>query len=311
MTVLNMTPEVTKATFGGHEKFAFRDGWLKKGIDAACDDPMVFSKNNGLVVLGVGKNMVRSIRHWCLATNITQEGEGKGRKTLIEPTPFGQELMAAKGWDPYLEDTGTLWLLHWQLAMNLNRSLVWHIAFGHFYETEFTKKSLHAFMERQFERFGASTTSKMIEREIDCFLRTYAKTTSNKRFSEDSLDCPLTELDLIRSIPEDNVYRFNIGPKPSLAPQIFGYGLLHFFAGAAQHRRTVALDECIYHPGSPGQVFRLDENSVVEHLNALGDLTDGRIRMQETAGLRQIYIESGSEQDYDQMAHTLLENYYE
>ena len=72
--------------------------------------------------------------------------------------------MSQGGWDPYLEDTGTfLWLLHWQLSANLARSLVWHIAFGHFYEAEFTKKSLHAFMERQFERFGTSTTSKMIE----------------------------------------------------------------------------------------------------------------------------------------------------
>ncbi len=310
MTVLNMSSPPTKSTFGGHEKFAFRDGWLKKGIDVALDDPTVFSKNDALVVLGVGKNMVRSIRHWCLATNITQEGEGKGRKTLVEPTPLGQMLMSQGGWDPYSEDTGTLWLLHWQLSANLARSLVWHIAFGHFYEAEFTKKSLHAFMERQFERFGAVTTSKMIEREIDCFLRTYTKTTSAKRFSEDSLDCPLTELDLIRAIPEDNVYRFNIGPKPSLASEIFGYGLLRFFAETAQHRRTVALDECIYNPGSPGQFFRLDENSVVEHVAALGDLTEGKIRMQETAGLRQIYIETEADGTYDQMAHSLLEAYY-
>jgi len=62
-----------KPTFGGHEKFVFRHGWLKKGVDALVDNPLVFTHEESLTTLGVGKNMVRSIRHWCLATGLVEE----------------------------------------------------------------------------------------------------------------------------------------------------------------------------------------------------------------------------------------------
>jgi hypothetical protein len=71
--------ENTKPTFGGHEKFVFRHGWLKKGVDAVHQDAAIFSRDQALVTLGVGKNMVRSIRHWCLATNLVEAVPGSGR----------------------------------------------------------------------------------------------------------------------------------------------------------------------------------------------------------------------------------------
>ena len=51
-------------SFSGHETFPFRYTWLKKGVDAVSDDPSVFSSDRATITLGVGKNMVRSIRHW-------------------------------------------------------------------------------------------------------------------------------------------------------------------------------------------------------------------------------------------------------
>ena len=67
--------DTSQGSFSGHETFAFRYGWPKKGIDAVLDDPAVFAKDTAMVSLGVGKNMVRSIRHWCLTAR------------LIEPDP--------------------------------------------------------------------------------------------------------------------------------------------------------------------------------------------------------------------------------
>lgn len=215
------------------------------------------------------------------------------------------------GWDPFIEDTGTLWLLHWQLATNPLRSLIWHLTFSRFYETEFTKKQLSFFIAKQLERLEISTTSSMVEREVDCFLHTYAPMARGNRVSEESFDCPLAELDLIRFIAQDNVYRFTVGPKPTLPVEIFAYGLLQFVAAISQHRRTVAVDECIYQEGSPGQIFRLDENSVVEYLEALADLTEGKIRLQETAGLQQLYIHTTETRLFEEMAVKLLESYYE
>ena len=71
----------THGTFSGHETFVFRYGWLKKGLKGLRERPDVFSAEEAVARLGVGKNMVRSIRHWCLATRLPAEEDGR-RKDL-------------------------------------------------------------------------------------------------------------------------------------------------------------------------------------------------------------------------------------
>jgi hypothetical protein len=69
-------------------------GWLKKGFDQATQDPAIFLQDDATVRLGVGKNMVRSIRYWCSAFKLLEEDC---------PTEFGQQLLGLTGWDPYLK----------------------------------------------------------------------------------------------------------------------------------------------------------------------------------------------------------------
>ncbi len=302
-----------KPSFGGHEKFVFRQGWLKKGVDAVSENPAIFADDQALVTLGVGKNMVRSIRHWCLATGLVEETLDGSRIRPLAVSELGERLFAGSGWDPYLEDMGTIWLLHWQLATNRQRSLIWHLLFSRFYEAEFTKRQLGAFVTKQLETMGVVTTSGTVEREIDCCLLTYVPASQRRSgvIVEESLDCPLVDLDLVRYSQEDNMYSFNAGPKPSLPTAIFGYGLSQFLRTVAQNRRTVHVDECVYHEGSPGQIFRLDENSVVEYLEGMEALTEGAIRMQESAGLPQVYLDSLSNQAWQSLPTKLLQRYYE
>lgn len=307
-----LAEENIRPTFGGHEKFVFRYGWLKKGVDALANNPAVFSDDNGLVVLGVGKNMVRSIRYWCLAAGLVEEYRGKGSERGLRPTGLAKSLLVENGWDPYLEDPGTLWLLHWQLVSNLSRTLIWYLTFCTYYEAEFTKKQLIAFLGKHLERLGVVATPGAVERDVDVCLRTYVTATrgAGGAISDETLDCPLVELDLIRFAPDDNVYRFIVGPKVSLPTEVFGYALLTFLPGIARNRRTVALDECVYGNGSPGQVFRLDENSVVEHLERLEELTNGQLSLVETAGLRQLYLQNDGEDWYRLTSLDLLGRYY-
>lgn len=302
--------EQRHSIFGGHEKFVFRQGWLKKGVDLATEDPTIFTHSDALVRLGVGKNMVRSIRHWCLATGVL-ESPSFGPKAALQPTPLGTLLFGREGRDPYLEDVGTLWLLHWQLVSGAY-SYVWELVFTTFLEREFTRQRLADFVRRQFDRDGIRTTSQMAEREVEVCLRTYVPAkTRNTASPEDGLDCPLAELGLMRSSREERIYTFMIGPKPLLPAEIFGYALLQFLAQIAQHRRAVAVDECLYRPGSPGQAFKLDENSVVAYLETLEQKTAGSIRLQETAGLRQLYLHSLALDNVSEHALVLLRSYYE
>lgn len=309
---MNSLEENIRPMFGGHEKFVFRHGWLKKGVDAVKKEPLAFTRDEALAELGVGKNMVRSIRHWCLATGLVQETNGAGLARPLQPTDLAEKLLGDKGWDPYLEDVGSLWLLHWQLTTGLTRGFVWHLLFSIYLEPEFTRLSLQKFLLNQLEQRGIKTTDGAIEREIEFCLRTYLPAKMKLgAISEETLDCPLAELDLLRFLPDDGFYRFNIGPKMSLPLGIFGYALLTFFSRTVESRRTVGIDEVIYQPGSPGQVFKLDENTVIEYLESLEGFTSGMIRLQETAGLTQIYLNEIIGNDFRGQAMELLMRHYE
>ncbi|MEM4302108.1 MAG: DUF4007 family protein [Candidatus Caldarchaeum sp.] len=309
---INHIENGAKPTFGGHEKFVFRHGWLKKGVDALASNPNVFTAEDAIVVLGVGKNMVRSIRYWCLATGLFEETRGGKGVSSLRLSQLATLLLADNGWDPYLEDIGTLWLLHWQLVTNVSRALVWYLTFCTFFEIEFTKRQLSAFIAKQLKQLGVSATHATIERDVDACLRTYVPAVRKvgDNLSEEGMDCPLADLELIHFTPEDGVYRFNIGPKLTLPVEIFGFTLMAYLAKIAQSRRTVVVDECLYHQGSPGQVFKLDENSLIEYLEALEALTDGGLRLQETAGLRQLYLPHHANEWFDATAFNLLERYY-
>lgn len=309
---MGISEQHVRPTFGGHEKFVFRHGWLKKGFDGVRTDPLIFTHDEALVKLGVGKNMVRSIRHWCLATGLVEEKDGTGLAHPLQTSSLADKLLNDQGWDPYFEDIGSLWLLHWQLSTNLIRGFVGHLLFSKFRETEFTKRQLANYLSSQFSYCDIRTTPGTIDREIDVCLRTYVPAVRARlgAIAEETLDCPLAELDLLRFNPNDAIYRFNVGPKISLSLGIFGFALLSFVSSTIENRRTIAIDECLYQESSPGQVFKLDENSVVEYLELLEEETKGKIRLEETAGLRQVYLDE-TLVDYKSQAFTLLKGHYE
>ena len=98
-----------RCKFSGHQTFVLRFGWLEKGFEF-INGGKHFSDSNAIVDLGVGKNMVDSIKYWCEMTSILEDGtvSSFGRKLLDEEN----------GWDPYLEDNASWWLLHWKLVTN-------------------------------------------------------------------------------------------------------------------------------------------------------------------------------------------------
>ena len=65
--------------FARHETFHPRFGWLKKGFDKANDDNSLFSKESAPAVLGVGKNMVKAIKYWCIAFKVVDESKANGK----------------------------------------------------------------------------------------------------------------------------------------------------------------------------------------------------------------------------------------
>jgi len=273
-------------SFSGHQTFSFRYAWLPKGVLAVKRDPEIFFREDALVVLGVGRNMVDSIRFWCEALGLVRV-DGRTRRATLEPLGallFGKD-RREKGLDPYLEDPATLWLLHWQLASRPELASTWHLAFTRWNRGVFTREQLAEWIfgiARQSTATKSSPSS--IKRDVDVFLRTYIPVQEDRRRPlEDSFDCPLGELGLLRQL-EDGFYQFSHGPKPSLPEAILAFALIEFWNVVAPQQETLNVERLLYDPGSPGAAFKLTDRALVAMLERLPP--DSGMQYDETAGLR-------------------------
>ena len=289
------SPYLINPSFSGHQTFPFRYTWLKKGVDEVARNPNVFTDEDAPVDLGVGKNMVRSIRHWCLAANLIEKIEdGSVYHGGFKSTNFGKAIFKDKnGYDPYLENPVTLWWIQWKIATNTEYAATWCWAFNFFNYPEFTRESLMKdlidWIEQQ-KYIRKLPSENTIKQDVSCFIRTYCLSRlAASTIIEDTFDCPLVELDLIREVPNENRYQFNLGAKPSLTEPMFALTITDFWnRGFPNNRNTLSFSEIMYSKFSPGQVFKLDENSTVMYLEKLKFVTDGAMTYDETAGLKQI-----------------------
>lgn len=303
-TALHRQP---RFSFSGHQTFPFRYSWLPKGVLAVKEQPDLFFREDALVTLGVGKNMVDSIRFWCEALGLI-DVDGKGREAQLAPLGeflFGRDLRS-KGVDPYLEDPATLWLLQWQLASRPDLASTWHLAFTRWGRNVFTRDQLSTWiLEIAKQSTATKSSANSIKRDVDVFLRTYIPARQDRRRPlEDSFDCPLGELGLIRQL-DDGFYQFNQGAKPSLPVEILAFALLEFWQESAVGQATLNVERILYDAGSPGAAFNLSDKALVAMLEDLP--ADSGLRYDETAGLRVVQLVKKSVLNNP---HQQLDSYY-
>ena len=298
----NTTSYLAKPSFSGHQTFPFRYTWLKKGVDAVTDpdNANVFTDDDAPVTLGVGKNMVRSIRHWCLAADLIKKKDGSNPHSGFKPSEFGKAIFNDKnGFDPYLENPSTLWWIHWKIATNQNQAATWYWAFNFLNYPEFTRDSLIKYLMgwiKQQENIKKQPSENTIKQDISCFIRTYCLSQSSEiAIIEDTFDCPLVELDLIREVQiehGENRFQFNLGPKPSLTDSLLALTITEFWNDYFPNANTLSFSKIMYSKSSPGQVFKLDENTMVMYLEKLESVTDSVLTYNDTAGLKEISCRS-------------------
>ena len=300
-----LDPSGSRLQFAGHETFPLRYGWLKKAYDAVIEKAnstgngaAVFNDDAAIASFGVGRNMVISIKHWAIATDVLVAEDRSGERAAhILPGETGKMLFGENR-DPYLEHPGSLWLLHWMLAGKPGRATVWHWAFNEFHEPAFDRELMRRRLQRRCDelndsgRLGKDRTISdiTIRRDVECLVRTYfALTGGARRAPEDSIECPLAELGLIQKAGVGELYRFRRGPKSSLPDEVFLFALLDFWRTYYPARKSFSVDFLTFERGSPGQVFLLDEEAVAERLVQLDALTNGAVRWDESSGMRQLY----------------------
>jgi len=288
-----------RVKLSGHQTFSLRYGWLEKGY-AFLANGKSFSHESAIVDLGVGKNMVDSIKYWCDLTGII-DGD--------VVSDFGKKLLDEElGWDPFLEDQASWWLLHWKLITNPNYKTSGTALFSCLRKPEFSKQDVAEAVLRFVDAGKKAPSDNVIMRDVDCYVRSYCGTRrfEKKSSGDESFGCPLQELNLIQAMSGGDFYRFSIGTKASLPAEIVGYAICECFGH--ENKNVMTIQSVLYKEGSPGQVFMLNENALVEAVQELHESPRwGKdFNFTESAGIAQVHCNI----PYDE-AEKLLDGYYD
>ena len=273
--------------FRAHETFFIRKGWLNKGMKYVQQTPDIFinKHNNPMDVLGIGSNMVKSLRYWLQAVGLTQEPtHGRRNQTFTE---FGQSVYDN---DRYIEELGTLYLLHYKLATNSSDATAWYYFFNIFSMSEFDKEDFIDGIQNYIRMNEESSTVaiRSLTEDFSCIINTYLpryKVNASRISPENNIDCPLGELGLIDILnKEKKVYKKSIPAAESFNPWV----ILAVIMDQAQGRKDIGLNELLTAPCNIGRVFNLDAITMLEVLHKVEKL--GEIKIIRTAGLDIIKI---------------------
>lgn len=303
---VNPVPHVNPV-FAHHETFHPRFGWLKKGFDWANQDPEIFLREDAPVRLGVGKNMVRSIRYWCSAFKLLEDELDTTSKTRSSTfSNFGKKLLDDNGWDRFLEDPASLWLLHWNLLKPTCRAAAWYFTFNEFRQVEFSLDELFKALGDYRNRIAPRIADSSLKKDIACILRMYVEQEQDSKTgpSEDSIDCPFAELGLIQTAGDSKRYAFQIGSKANLPAEIVVSACLEF-ASSKGEQKTISISSLTFDPGSPGLAFKLSESAVYDAIEQVGRWSND-IYILDSAGL----IQFSFTKDAKKLADDILDKYY-
>ncbi len=262
-------------SFGAHQSFYIRDGWLYKGMSAIRGDqelgiapaPSIFTQQDSPQILGIGRNMVRALRFWMQAGGLTEEFTGSTGKREHRFTPFGDLVWQ---YDRYLEDIGTLWLFHYHLIGRSDLATTWYWFFNHFGPDKFSQPQLFEQL-RQWAITADETretiSKSVLQKEFSTLINTYYRD-NREQNPENALTCPLTELYLLANEP-GGTYRLLLTPVDRVHPLIFLYVLLQKSPGVPRQASQINLLQALNEPMSVGRVFNLNTSGLIELLGRL------------------------------------------
>jgi len=258
-------------TFSGHESFTCKTLWLKKGFDFINRD-YNFNAPDAVVQLGVGKNMVASIRYWMRAFNMTKNDELTPLATYLLDTD--------KGKDPFIEDLGTLWLLHFMLV-SIEEATLYNWLFVRLQKERkiFDRQNVVSFVHRLMVEDGKQSiyNENTVKKDVGVLLQNYVLPQKSKAL--DDYSSLLIDLDLIRTT-DGKTYVFNIEGKRQIPWEIFLYAIIYMKG----RDNTVSYDLL----QDVGLMFCMNDLEVIDMCKTIESHKKNHVRYSDTAGIRQL-----------------------
>lgn len=265
---------IQKVRMKRHESFSIREGWLAKGLNEVKKNKKVFSSSDATDELGVGYNMVKSLKYWMYATKLIEDVDRD-----VELTEFGNLILK---YDSYLEDKFTWWLIHLQMVLNIDDAFVFNCFYNKLMSKNFTKQELYDTIARVLNTYQLDFNEKTLLDEVNMVIKTYVIDESNDN-PENNFSCPLSELELIKKVGRDT-YEKN---KPSY--KSLNYLIVYYLMTIImEDKEYISIDELLKVENSPLKILNLDKNLINDYLDDMK--RNELININRTAGLNMIYL---------------------
>ncbi len=273
-----------KYNFSGHETFHCRNFWLKKGYDFVKSRHK-FSDPFSVVELGVGKNMVTAIRYWLRAFGLLDE--------VDQVNHFAEYLFSEHGKDPYLEDMGTLWLLHYFL-IKTEKASVYSLFFNDFQKErmEFNKNHLETFINRKCAEVAYSVSPNSIKKDIDVFFKNYLRPKNKLSNIEDDFSSILIDLDLIQEMKlaesgGNSWYKIVSTERGEIPKEILLFSILD----KHENDNSISLQKLLNDFNSVGSVFSINSNGLIHKIEEIvSDFPE--VVFTDDAGIRELQFKA-------------------
>lgn len=257
-----------------HESFSIREGWLTKGIHEFQKDNKIFSSSLATDLLGIGSNMVKSLKYWMHATTLI-----KRNSKQLELTELGKLISQ---YDLYFEDLFTLWFIHVNMILNQEDCFVFNLFFNHCLSKTFSKQEIYDQISNQLDQLDIEYSKKILQDEINMVIKIYVidHTYDNP---ENNFICPLSDLGLLQKVGRDHYERCR--PSYKKLDYLIVYYLLLQVIG---QNDSISIDTFTKAENGPLKILNLDKNLVNEYLDSMK--RNKLITINRTAGLNIIYI---------------------
>lgn len=245
--------------FGQHQSFYLRTYWLRKAIQQLDENNRFFYMKEASELIGLGPNMVKSLKHWVEATGICEiKKRETDNKVIYTISPFGEIF---NNYDPYIEMNDTVSIIHYHIVDSDDPSTTWYWLFNEYEKKSFSKEEalndLVSWINKNYESKNSTDT---LERDLECLIKQYySKNKSDD--PEEVIQSPLASLNLLEEI-DGRVYR-----KASNFEDIGLIALMYVLLRYGQSE--ISIDEIENNKKLWGKVFNLQRSEIVRAIEQL------------------------------------------
>ena len=258
-----------------HESFSIREGWLAKGIRNVKENSKTFSSAEATDILGIGTNMVKSLKYWMSATCLIKE---ENREAFL--SEFGSLIDI---YDPYLEDIFSWWLIHIKIMLNVDDAYIYNLFFNKCGKKSFSKRDIYEQLSLNLNNEKLEYNENILQDEVNMIIKTYAIDEKIDN-PENNFISPLSELNLIKKIDRDT-YERNKPEYRNLNYLIVFYLIEQLI----KDKDYISIDELLKIDNSPAKLLNLDKNLINEYLDEMK--RNGLVIINRTAGLNMVYFQ--------------------